>query len=133
MAKNYNSKIWILQTKMYISKENRYIITWMLHHIFTFCNKMVLPGGKSTPFTLLPPYWRKNWLINEDKSSNLNWTEVKFFQVLISMYIISIACKEILILLYELSTLRPLLANKIPTNLQLKFNSKKHGFGWNGG
>ena len=70
---------------------NRCIITWMLHQIFKYSNKVIVAASKIripsySPFTILfPPTGWTNFLINKVHVSNLNFN--KFFPVNISTYI----------------------------------------------
>ena len=65
---------------------NGYIITWKLHQIFMFSNKVILaavynydtPNSHPLPNSLLS-YWR-NWPIYEFHVSNMNWRQISPWQ-----------------------------------------------------
>ena len=62
-------------------------ITWILHQIFKYCNKMKLVAGYiSDSLIQSPPTWWTIWPINDIHVSNLNWWQ--FPRVLISTYVI---------------------------------------------
>ena len=78
-----------------LNRQNRYIISWMLHQIFMYSNKVIPRRPRwlknDTSFSIHPLYsipsphtW---WPINEVHFSNLNWRHIFFCQYIHVFYI----------------------------------------------
>ena len=70
--------------------KNRYIITWMLHHIFMYSDKMMLAAGWNNDIYTQHLYPTSPLLVDDQQMKSIfaRWIDAKSSPVNISTYIL---------------------------------------------